>query len=73
MKKRGRALRGELMPSHCDLDNCVKAISDGMNRAVFLDDRFVNELVVRRQYTEDEEKACVTASLIDAQVRKSAS
>jgi Holliday junction resolvase RusA-like endonuclease len=64
-KKRGLALRGELMPTHCDVDNCVKAITDGMNRTVFLDDRFVNELIVRRQYTEVEEKTYVTVSVIE--------
>ena len=59
------AMRGELLPTHCDVSNQIKAIEDGMNGIVVVDDRFVNELVVRRRYTDGEEKACVTVSVIE--------
>lgn len=64
-KKRGLALRGEVIPTHCDVDNCVKGLSDEMNGIIFIDDRFINESIVRRQYTDGAEKACVTISLIE--------
>ena len=57
------ALAGKLFPTHCDIDNQVKSLSDAMNRIVFEDDRFVNSLVVRREYGP-EDKAIVTANVM---------
>lgn len=53
-KKKEWALAGKIFPTHCDLDNQIKCINDGLNKIVFEDDRFVNSLIVRREYgTED--------------------
>lgn len=65
MKKRGKALRGELMPTFCDVSNQLKALEDGMNGIVYIDNRFVNTISARRQYTDAEEKVSVTASVLE--------
>jgi Holliday junction resolvase RusA-like endonuclease len=59
-KKAAFALEGRLFPTHCDIDNQVKALCDGMNRALYTDDRFVNHLLVRREYGQ-KDIAIVTA------------
>ena len=58
-KKKELAWMGKIFPTHCDIDNQVKAISDAMNRVVYDDDRRVNSLVVRREYGP-EDRAIVT-------------
>ena len=58
-RKTLQGLQGKLFPTHCDIDNQIKALSDAMNKVVFEDDRFVNYLLVRREYGP-EDKAVVT-------------
>ena len=49
-KKKRMALAREIFPTHADLDNVTKLLSDAMNKIVFEDDRFVSELIVTRYY-----------------------
>ncbi|MFV5212710.1 RusA family crossover junction endodeoxyribonuclease [Azonexus caeni] len=52
-KKRMAAICGDLRPtSKPDIDNVVKGIFDAMNNIVFLDDKQVVELTVRKEYAE---------------------
>lgn len=48
--KQVRALNGELRPSRFDLDNCVKALTDGMNGIVYKDDRQIYEITAFKAY-----------------------
>lgn len=51
--KRAAALAGEILPTKKpDLDNCCKAICDGFNAIVWLDDVQVTDLVARKRYGE---------------------
>lgn len=55
-KKRTQALNGEIHPtSKPDIDNVVKGIFDAMNDIVFLDDKQVVALSVKKQYAEKPE------------------
>lgn len=50
-KKRTAALAGEIRPtSKPDIDNVIKGIFDAMNDIVFLDDKQVVDLSVRKEY-----------------------
>jgi Holliday junction resolvase RusA-like endonuclease len=50
-KKRTAALAGEIRPtSKPDIDNVIKGIFDAMNDIVFLDDKQVVDLYVRKEY-----------------------
>jgi len=49
-KKKAAMMAGRLAVGTRDLDNQVKAISDGMNKAVFMDDRQVAALIVERRW-----------------------
>jgi Holliday junction resolvase RusA-like endonuclease len=52
-KKRMAALCGDTRPtSKPDLDNVAKGIFDAMNGIVWLDDKQVVEMVVRKRYSE---------------------
>lgn len=53
-KKVYLALTGKIYPTHCDIDNCIKSISDGMNRIVYEDDRQINSLIVTREFGMEE-------------------
>lgn len=59
-KKRDAALLHHIYPMHCDLDNCVKAISDAMNDVVYADDVLVMSISASRKYAEEE---CVNVSV----------
>lgn len=49
--KREAALAGELMPTKKpDIDNVVKAVCDGLNGIVFVDDVQVVDLIARKRY-----------------------
>jgi Holliday junction resolvase RusA-like endonuclease len=53
-KRQAAALRGEVRPAgRPDLDNLLKAISDGMNGVVFRDDSQVVEVTARKIYGAD--------------------
>lgn len=58
-KKKILACEDKIFPTHCDIDNQIKIISDGMNRIVYEDDRFISEIRARR-YFGIEDKAIVT-------------
>lgn len=49
-KKKHAAVTGQIFPTICDVDNQIKGLSDAMNKIVYTDDRFVNSLIVRREY-----------------------
>ena len=52
-KKRTAALCGDLLPtSKPDIDNVVKGIFDAMNGIVWIDDKQVVDLTVRKRYAE---------------------
>jgi len=59
-KKRATALLQRIFPINADLDNCVKAILDGMNRVIYADDRQVMSISASRQYAQEE---CVNVSV----------
>lgn len=50
LKKKNWAMEGKIFPIHCDIDNQIKSLCDGMNKVVFEDDRFINSLIIRREY-----------------------
>lgn len=55
-KKHEQAIRDEIKPMvKPDLDNIAKAILDAMNKTVFIDDKQVVELIVRKFYTDEKE------------------
>lgn len=52
-KKKSQAIKGEVKPtSRPDVDNYTKAILDGINGIVFLDDCQVTRLIVSKHYAE---------------------
>ena len=53
-----------IAPTHCDLDNCIKALLDGMNKIAFSDDRFVCEINAHRRFGE-KDIASVWVSAVD--------
>jgi len=48
--KRLLALRGLLLPTRGDLDNQIKAITDGLNGVAYLDDVQINRIIAVRTY-----------------------
>lgn len=61
-KKTDAAINGILKPIHCDLDNCLKAVLDGMNGVVYEDDRRIYKIIASRKFTEGEEGVTVMVS-----------
>ena len=52
-KKRAAALAGELYPTtKPDIDNIAKSVGDGANGVVWVDDKQIVDLRVRRRYAE---------------------
>ena len=54
---------------HCqspDLDNIVKAISDGLNRIAFADDRQIAEVVTRKEWAERAETVVTVEEIVHA-------
>lgn len=61
-KKKLALINGrKLWPTHCDIDNQIKAVSDAINKIIFTDDRFVKKIIATRIYS-DKEYVCVTIS-----------
>lgn len=58
--KKSMALKGEIFPTNCDIDNQIKALADGMNGVIYEDDRQINSLIVRREFGP-EDKVIITA------------
>jgi len=50
VEKRGLALAGLIVPTRGDLDNQIKAITDGLNGVAYVDDDQISEIVARRAY-----------------------
>lgn len=51
LKQQVRSERGELLPTkRPDLDNVAKAVSDGMNSIVFVDDKLICEMHLCKSY-----------------------
>lgn len=52
-KKRAAALAGEIRPtSKPDADNTLKAIADACNGVVWLDDKQITDVLLRKRYAE---------------------
>lgn len=52
-KKREQMLNHEIWPDKKpDIDNIIKAILDGLNKTMFIDDKQIVELSVKKQYGE---------------------
>ncbi len=52
-KKRAAALAFEILPTtKPDADNVLKAIADGLNGIVWLDDKQITDVVIRKRYRE---------------------
>lgn len=56
-KDRDKALRGEIRPSKKDLDNCIKAVLDGLNGKAWKDDRYIHELSAKKIFSDKSEIA----------------
>jgi Holliday junction resolvase RusA-like endonuclease len=65
-KKQAQAAAGAVKPTKKpDLDNILKAIWDGCNEVVYLDDVQVVQLATRKDFTADAPRVEVTFSLIE--------
>ena len=49
--KREAALKGDWYPTGFDLDNAAKALLDACNAIIWIDDRQVVELSIRKRYS----------------------
>ena len=61
-KKRREAIR-RMLEQHTkkpDIDNCIKSITDALNKFAYDDDSQVVEISARKYYTEEEPNAVVT-------------
>lgn len=52
-KRIAAALANEIAPAKIDLDNCAKAILDGLNGVAWRDDKSVCELVVSKRFAAE--------------------
>jgi Holliday junction resolvase RusA-like endonuclease len=68
-KRKELGLTGKLFPTHCDMDNQIKSICDGMSGIVFADDRLINSLVVRREFGQ-EDRVIVTVRIMNCEGRR---
>lgn len=52
--ERDRALKGEIIPAITpDTSNVLKAVEDGMNGVIYVDDRQISDTKIRRRYGEE--------------------
>lgn len=54
-KNKEKALMGEIRPSKKDLDNCIKAVLDGLNGKAWKDDRYIHELSAKKIFSDKSE------------------
>ena len=54
-KKRAEALAGDLRPTKADIDNYIKSVLDGLNKAAFLDDRYICSIEASKIFAEEAE------------------
>ncbi|VVD63619.1 RusA family crossover junction endodeoxyribonuclease [Pandoraea pneumonica] len=67
-KRRGRAATGEIAATKKpDADNVLKAIKDGLNGVVYVDDNQVIDLRVHKRYSD---KPCVTVLAIETELER---
>jgi Holliday junction resolvase RusA-like endonuclease len=64
-KKRAQAISGEIKhTSKPDLDNLIKAIKDGLNGIVWVDDAQVVRVVAEKKYSENPGVECCVESYV---------
>lgn len=64
-KKRAQAISGELKhTSKPDLDNLIKAVKDGLNGIVWVDDSQVVRVVAEKKYSENPRVECCVSDEI---------
>lgn len=64
-KKRSQAISGEIVPtSKPDLDNLIKAVKDGLNGIVWVDDAQVVRVVAEKKYSEKPRVECCVSDEI---------
>lgn len=54
-KQRNKALSDEIGPTKKDIDNCIKAVLDGLNGKAWKDDRYIHEIIAKKQFAEKSE------------------
>lgn len=63
-KKAALALEGKLFPTHCDIDNQIKAIQDALTKVVYEDDRLINRLTATRAYATEDKAVISVVELV---------
>lgn len=51
-KRRTDALRNEYPQKTPDLDNCIKAVTDGLNKIAYEDDKQIVAIIARKYYAD---------------------
>lgn len=51
-KQRNKALNDEIGPTKKDIDNCIKTVLDGLNGRAWKDDRYIHEIIAKKQFAE---------------------
>ncbi|MFR2451726.1 MAG: RusA family crossover junction endodeoxyribonuclease [Clostridia bacterium] len=54
-KQRNKALDDKIGPTKKDIDNCIKAVLDGLNGIAWRDDRYIHEVIAKKQFAEKSE------------------
>lgn len=54
-KNKEKALNGNIGPTKKDIDNCIKAVLDGLNGKAWKDDRYIHEIIAKKQFAEKSE------------------
>lgn len=54
-KNRKKALADKIGPTKKDIDNCIKAVLDGLNGKAWKDDRYIHEVIAKKQFAEKSE------------------
>lgn len=63
-KKKLAALAGEILPTSVpDVDNCVKAITDGCNGVIWQDDKQIVDILARKRYGPKAEAVLIASEL----------
>lgn len=61
--RKQRCLAGDFFPTRCDVDNCIKSVTDGMNGIVYADDRKIVHIEALRSYGEMEKCSVVVREI----------
>lgn len=54
-KQRNKALTDKIGPTKKDIDNCIKSVLDGLNGIAWKDDRYIHEVIAKKQFAEKSE------------------